>query len=113
MTIEFAKIENFLPSTVRSTLLDGGRFADIAHQTALLIEEKTGLATDGPMPEWALLPAAWIIGYIAAERFGNMSAELLDRTRTNYNNAIRLLETKRTNTVRNARRGQFGGGVQI
>jgi len=109
MIVTFDQISEFLPNTVKGTLQSETRFAKIAGQALLIVQEKTGLSGSSALPDWALLPTAWIIGYIAAEQFGNMSGELLDRTRTNYNNAIRLLESKRTNVAKNSTHGYYEG----
>lgn len=113
MIITLAQVAEFLPNTIKSTLQNEARFSSIANSALLIVQEKTGLLGTDALPDWAILPTAWIIGYVAAEQFGNMSSELLDRTRTNYNNAIRLLETKRTNTVRNSKRGTFGERAEL
>lgn len=97
----FVSVEEVLPHvavSIKKVLADTTTFTALETECAKIIRDKTGQ----PIPEngaarpdsadWVVLPAAWIIQYMASNQTSGNNAESEARHKNQYTEAIKILD---------------------
>ncbi len=97
--VSFEEVSPHVAGGVKIILADPTTFAALEMECAKIIRDKTGqaipatIADRGDSADWVILPAAWIIQYVASNHLSKTSPELEARFKTQYGEAIRILES--------------------
>lgn len=91
----FAKIENFLPESLKDALSDDDVFLSLEAAASEVIKSITGLAVPADLddsPSWVHYPAALLIKRAASAFISTKSKELLAEIESDYQLALSLLQ---------------------
>jgi len=113
---ELSEVKQFIPDPMYKKLeaSSSEAFLEVEPQVCEIIANESGLAIPsdiGDSPLWVRMPAAWILAYLCEYMLTGKSREYLDKSRADYDRAIKMLNARKAgkSSVATGKIGTIGG----